>query len=231
MKRILSFIDWIKQEKIRFFSSSNFREEMANWISHALGVLFGALAGGWMLILAFEQQSLGCFVATGVYVASFILLYSSSTLYHIFHAHPKRKIFRLLDHISIYVLIAGSYTPFLVCYMDNFTGRIYLWILWVLVVLGSLFKLLFLGRYKWISLLLYLFMGWIAVFIFPVFYNELPIYSFVGIVVGGLFYSLGVVFYVWKRLYFNHFIWHLFVMAGSISHFVAVYYSIVSLQK
>ena len=226
MKWILILISWAEGEKKRFLTDKESIHELMNWISHSLGILFVVPAGSWLLYTSWQTQTWQGFIAVLVFILGFLILYSSSSLYHYMVDHPRRSLFRKLDHISIFIMIAGTYTPFLVIYLDNFIGKLYLTILWFLVVGGTIYKLYLLGKYRWISLLLYLFMAWILVFNFKAFSSALPVLSLKWLFVGGLFYMLGIVFYVWKRLPFNHFIWHLFVFGGSLSHFIAVYYAV-----
>lgn len=226
MKWLLLITSRIKEDKKRFLNSQESLHELWNWISHLAGVFFVIPAGTWLMYQAWETQNWKGLLAVFIFLLGFLLLYFSSALYHYMVDHPKRSMFRKIDHISIFVMIAGTYTPFLVIYLDDMVGKIYLVILWVLVGFGIVYKLFLLGRYKWISLLMYLFMGYILVFNFEAFSAVLPTLSLKWIIIGGVFYTLGVIFYVWKKLPFNHFIWHLFVFGGSLSHFVAVYYAI-----
>ncbi|NOU59514.1 PAQR family membrane homeostasis protein TrhA [Marinifilum caeruleilacunae] len=227
MKWLLIITSKIKEDKKRFLANRESLHELWNWISHLAGVVFVIPAGIWLLFQTWETQSWQGVLAVLIFLLGFLLLYASSALYHYMIDHPKRILFRKMDHISIFVMIAGTYTPFLVIYLNNSMGQIYLTILWLLVVFGIVYKLFLLGKYKWISLLMYLFMGYILVFNYNVFSAVLPPLSLQWILIGGVFYTLGVIFYVWKRLAFNHFIWHLFVFGGSLSHFIAVYYAVI----
>lgn len=227
MKLILMLTNWAQKEKKRFSSDQEAIHEFANWLSHGLGLVFGIPAGIWLLRIAYETQSVSGFIACLLFVIAFNLLYASSAVYHYKVGSPNRKLFRKFDHISIFFMIAGTYTPFLVIYLNNPIGKLYLLILWGLVVVGIFYKIFLIGRYRWISLLLYLFMAWILFFNFSAFSSSLPALCLQWIITGGIFYMLGVVFYVWRKLPFNHFVWHLFVFGGSLSHFIAVYYCIL----
>ena len=226
MKWLLVITSRIKEDKKKFLANRKYIHELWNWISHAAGVIFVIPAGVWLLFQTWETQTWQGVLAVLVFLLAFLLLYLSSTLYHYMVDHPKRRLFRKMDHISIFVMIAGTYTPFLVIYIDNLVGKIYLTALWIFVGFGIIYKLLLFRRYKWISLFMYLFMGWISVFNYETFSTALPSLSLQWIIIGGAFYTLGVIFYVWKKLPFNHFVWHLFVFGGSLSHFVAVYYAV-----
>lgn len=226
MKWLILLVSWADSEKKKISENREALYEFANWLSHGIGLLFGIPAGVWLLSVGWETQSLSGFLALLIFVFSFNLLYASSTIYHFMIGHSNQNLFRKLDHISIFFMIAGTYTPFLIIYLNDLVGKIYLIFLWSLVVFGIFYKIFLLGRFRWVSLLLYLFMGWVMVFNFPAFSSKLPALCFQWIIAGGLFYTLGVVFYVWKKLPFNHLIWHIFVFGGSLSHFVAVYYCI-----
>ena len=128
----------------------------------------------------------------------------------------------MLDHISIYFLIAGTHTPLLLLYLDNEVGRFYLILIWALVALGVLYKLFFFGKSELVSVIFYMVLGWMAVFTLPKMYPLMAEGVMQWIIAGGIFYTLGVIFYIWDRLPFNHSIWHLFVIAGSSGHFAAV---------
>ena len=227
MKYLLLLMNWAREEKKRSFSDREAAHEFGNWISHVLGLMFGVLAGSFLLSIAWQTQSKRGVIACLLFVLSFNLLYFSSSLYHYMHRKPNRMLYRKLDHISIFFMIAGTYTPFLVIYLNNFVGRLYLIILWTLVAVGIVYKIFLMGRYRWISLMLYLLMAWVLVFNFSAFSSSLPTLCLKWIIIGGVFYMIGVIFYVWKKIPFNHFIWHLFVLGGSLSHFIAVYYCII----
>jgi hemolysin III len=227
MKWILLIASWAGKEKKRFLSDREAIHELANWLSHGFALVFGIPAGIYLLSIAYQTQNIQGFIACLLFVVGFNLLYASSSVYHYMVGSSNRKLFRKFDHISIFFMIAGTYTPFLVIYLDNSVGHLYLMILWGLVLVGIFYKIFLIGRYRWISLLLYLFMAWILVFNFNAFSSSLPALCLQWIITGGVFYMLGVIFYVWKKVPFNHFIWHLFVFAGSLSHFIAVYYCVI----
>jgi hemolysin III len=227
MKWLLLITSRIKEDKKKFLANRESLHELWNWISHAAGILFIIPSGAYLLFRTWETQNWQGILAVLIFLLGFLMLYASSSLYHYMIDHPRRILFRKMDHISIFVMIAGTYTPFLVIYLDNFMGKIYLAILWLFVVFGIVYKLFLFGKYKWFSLFMYLFMGWILIFNFKEFSAALPELSLYWLFIGGVFYTLGVIFYVWEKLAFNHFIWHLFVFAGSLSHFVAVYYAVI----
>jgi len=152
-----------------------------------------------------------------------LLVYTCSTLYHSFHQPKVKRVLHILDHISIYFMIAGSYTPFVLTYLYNTTGITLLSILWGLTIIGSFFKLFFTGRFEKLSVALYLIMGWMIVFIARPVVANLPMDCILMILAGGLSYTIGVIFYRWEKSPYHHAIWHLFVLGGSICHYIAVW--------
>lgn len=201
-------------------------EEIANVITHGLGIV-GSVIG---LILLIERSSeygdqwyLVSFIIFGL---SLILMYTSSTMYHLAHSERNKKRLQKLDHSAIYLLIAGTYTPFLLTSLRGNIGWIMFGIVWMFALVGIVIKLVTQIKSKWISAVIYLVMGWLAVFIARSMINSLPTLSIVYLALGGLFYTLGVVFYIWKNLSYHHAIWHIFVLGGSICHYLSVYYLI-----
>jgi hemolysin III len=151
-----------------------------------------------------------------------LLLYSSSTLYHGI-AEPNRKSkVRFFDHISIYFLIAGSYTPFLLISVGGKLGWWFFGIIWLVALVGVVYKLFWWKKYPKISLYLYLGMGWVVLFIVKPLFQSLSLESIIGLILGGIFYSAGTIFYSMKTKAYSHVIWHIFVLMGSASHFFAV---------
>lgn len=200
------------------------KEEIAHMVSHGLGILF-SLAGLILLLMHAHQggdrwHRLG-YVIFGV---SLLLLYTSSTLYHSRRSEKAKRNFRKLDHSAIYVLIAGTYTPFLLTTLRGPIGWLMFGIIWIFAITGIFLKLTTQIRSKWASAIIYLVMGWLAVFIADDMIDKLSTDSLLFLVAGGFFYSIGVVFYVWKSLPYHHAIWHIFVLAGSICHYFAVYF-------
>jgi hemolysin III len=198
------------------------RLEIANSISHGIGIIFGIAALPVLSALAANKDNTIAVIGAAVYGFCFLLLFSFSTLYHAFQ-HPKaKKVMHVFDHISIYFLIAGTYTPFLLNYMLNTTGITMLSVLWGLTVLGILFKIFFTGKFNFLSTLIYVGMGWILVFSGKQFFAAIPWSVLIMIVIGGVLYTIGTVFYLWEKLYYHHVIWHLFVLAAAVCHYVAV---------
>lgn len=198
-------------------------EEMANAASHALGVAFCLIA---MPIALMKTQAKGQFWAVMAFAIGMLLVYTSSTLYHWLRDHERKLLFKKLDHISIYFLIAGTYTPFFSQYLPAPSARPLLTILWLMVVMGTLFKLRFIGRFKWVSVSLYLLMGWMALFVIGQLAANMPAQVLWLGLGGGLSYTLGVAFYLNSQRPFFHAIWHGFVLLGTALHYAAVFLSL-----
>lgn len=197
------------------------REEVASMATHAAGMAFSVVALVVMLAMAWGDALM--IVSAAVFGASLIVLYSSSTLYHIATTHRWKARFQTLDHICIYLLIAGSYTPFTLITLRGPWGWSIFGAVWVMAIGGVFMKTMWKGKKDhWFSTALYLLMGWLIVLAIMPLWRELPAAGFGWLVAGGLAYTLGVVFFAWQRLPFNHAIWHLFVLTGSVCHVLAV---------
>lgn len=197
------------------------REEVASLATHAAGVVFSIAALVTMILLAAGEPLK--VISAVVFGASLVLLYLSSTLYHCFTSACWKGRFQALDHACIYLLIAGSYTPVTLITLRGATGWWLFGTVWALAILGVLIKTLWKGkRDHWISTVLYLAMGWLILFALGPLVRGLPSAGVWWLVAGGLAYSFGIVFYAWRRLPFNHAIWHLFVLGGSACHVLAV---------
>lgn len=198
------------------------KKEIANSVSHGFGLLL-ALCGVPLLIwIGYTKPTPMTLISAIVFGVSLFMVYLSSTLYHgIQHARIKH-IFRIFDHISIYFLIAGSYTPFVLLFLDKGLGWIVLTTLWCIVAIGSIFKIFFVERFDKLSTACYILMGWGAVLLTGPMMDSLPVMCIIWIIIGGLFYTSGTIFYMWKGIRYHHFVWHLFVLAGSACHYFAV---------
>ncbi|MBN2604783.1 MAG: hemolysin III family protein [Bacilli bacterium] len=195
-------------------------ELIANAISHGIGVIL-ALVG--LILLLLKSDTTIEILSSLAFGLSMIVLYLSSTLFHSFPEKMKRvyTVFQRLDHSSIFILISGTYTPFLVLLAGTTKAYILLGVLWSMTVLGIVMKAIWISKFKYVHLAIYLFMGWSIMFII----NEVDLGQsniFLFLLLGGISYTLGVAFYVSKFKY-NHFVWHLFVLGGTIFHFIAVY--------
>lgn len=198
------------------------REEKINAISHAFGALVALIAGTLLLIKGQHVDSWQ-FFGLFVYAASMVLLFLSSTLYHSSQDEKKRQWYKKLDHTAIYYLIAGTYTPFLSIGLPTAKAHYLLIALWAIAILGTLFKLVFIHRFEKISLIAYLLMGWLAVLVMDDMYHYLSIPCLTWLIIGGLSYTVGALFYALKGVKYSHAIWHIFVLIGAGSHFLAIY--------
>ena len=196
------------------------REEVASLVTHGIGVVFSVIALVVMLVLAAGDPLK--VVSAAVFGSSLVLLYASSTLYHFFTSPRWKARFQVLDHICIYLLIAGSYTPFTLITLKGAWGWSILGAVWAMAIGGVFLKTFWKGRKDhWLSTALYLLMGWLIVLAFGPLMREMPMAGIAWLAAGGLAYSFGVVFFAWNRLPFNHAIWHLFVLGGSVCHVLA----------
>lgn len=202
------------------------KEEFYNWLTHGIGFALSVL--GFVIMLVYETHgSLKSILSIALYGGSLILLYFASTLYHLEKKTSRKNKLRILDHISIYVLIAGTYSPVVLLTLSDSRGWLLFWAVWAIAGIGALLKLFFTGRFEKISLLLYLAMGWLIVFDFHALYNNTDFVGLFLLFLGGFFYSGGVFFYTRDRMYFSHVIWHLFVLAGSASHFLFIFLKVL----
>lgn len=215
-------MSWIKPNKVQTRA-----EEIGNATTHGMGALL-SVAAITLLIVFSAQQHDGMKLASGiVFGTTLLLMYLSSTLYHSFTDPQLKHLFRIIDHASIYLLIAGSYTPFMLITLRGPWGWTLFTVIWILALSGVVFKMFFVHRFHLVSTIVYLAMGWLAVVAIKPIYQNLPLGGIACLVAGGLCYTVGVIFYVWERLKFSHVLWHLFVLAGSIFHFFAVFLYVV----
>ena len=196
-------------------------EEKINAISHALGALLAAIASIFMLVNG-SYLPLGQFIGLCVYALSLILLFAASSLYHYAESPQRRGWYKKLDHTAIYYLIAGTYTPFLSIALPTAKAQYLLIALWVIAVIGTLFKLVFIHRFQKISLIAYLVMGWLALLVMDDMQRFLSDQALTYLIIGGVAYTIGALFYALKRVRYTHAIWHVFVLIGAGSHFLAI---------
>ncbi len=201
-------------------------EEKYNYQSHGFGFVLSIMAFV-LLLLTTNKASFNTIFASGVYGLSLCVLYFCSAKYHHTQDPVKKLFYRKLDHISIYVLIAGTYTPYTLIFLNHSNGILLFSIVWSIALLGTFLKLFFTGKFEVISLLLYLVMGWLIVFDFTALQQVVSPRAIALLVVGGGFYTAGILFYVWNSLKYNHVLWHLFVLAGSICHFFSIYLELI----
>ena len=201
-------------------------EEKWNAYSHGLGVLLGVIG----LIVFLNQDLKFNYGLTSILVYSFsvLLLFSASTVYHAVRGPELKSRFRILDHISIYYLIAGTYTPVCLLVLEPSKGWLLLYLVWGIAIFGTFLKFFFTGRFEKLSLLLYAVMGYLVVLDYVYLSKNLSVDGLLLMGLGGAFYTMGIFFYAMKRIPFNHFIWHLFVLGGAISHWFMIYLVIKS---
>lgn len=200
--------------------------EKLNALSHGLGAVL-AVFGCFLLGAKVNRDVDFALISVMVYGCSLVLLFSASTLYHSVRKKSLKESFRILDHISIYFLIAGTYTPVALITLIEGNGQTILTVVWGIALIGSLLKLFYTGKYELLSLLLYVFMGWLIVFDIRNLLENTTTRGILLLALGGAFYTLGVFFYALKRIPYNHLIWHFFVLGGAISHWCFIYWDVL----
>lgn len=203
--------------------------EIANSVTHGIGGGLSIAGLSILVTMAVLYGDIWHVVSSAIYGATLIILYLASTLYHAIYHTATKKIFKVIDHASIYLLIAGTYTPFtLVSLRENSEWGWYLFvIIWVLAFLGVALLLLFPGKFSGIRVAVYIIMGWLAIFVANDIRTAIGVAGMSWLVAGGLSYTFGVIFYLWDILPMNHAIWHLFVLSGSICHFFAILFYVI----
>ena len=202
-------------------------EERANVITHALGIVFGIAGMSALVVLTVRVGDAWSVISSSIYGTTLVMLFLASTLYHAFSGTKIKHVLKVLDHSAIYLLIAGTYTVFTLVALRGAWGWSLFGVIWGLALLGIVFKVLFVKRFKLLSVAIYLLMGWLVIVAMPPLANALPRGALLWLVIGGLIYTTGVILYLSKRIPFNHAIWHLFVLAGSASHYIAVLYCVL----
>jgi len=193
-------------------------EEIANAVTHGVGAVL-AIAG--LVILMVYSES-GYALSFAIYGGTLVALYLASTLYHSLAFTRARGLFRKFDHMAIFLLIAGTYTPFCLLVLKGWIGWTLFGVVWGLTIAGIVLKSLFTGRFEWLSVTIYILTGWIVVFAIKPIYEALSVQGFVLLVAGGAAYTIGTFFYVNSRIPYSHSIWHLWVLAGSTLHFFSI---------
>jgi hemolysin III len=204
-------------------------EEVFNSITHAIGALVSI--AGLVLLIVFSSLygNSSHVISCTIFGFTLVLLYTASTLYHSFRKPNLKHAFKILDHSCIYILIAGTYTPFLLVTVRGVVGWSMFVLVWSLTVIGILFKIFFVHRFNALSTIAYILMGWLIIFAIKPLFQTLPGGGLALLICGGMAYTLGIIFYSWNKLPFNHAIWHLFVLAGSVCHFCAVIFYVIPL--
>ncbi|WP_205437554.1 hemolysin III family protein [Edwardsiella tarda] len=205
-------------------SSYSLAEEVANSISHGIGFILGIVGLVLLLVQAIDSGADATAITSySLYGGSMILLFLASTLYHAIPHPTAKRWLKIFDHCAIYLLIAGTYTPFLLVGLDSPLARGLMAVIWSLALAGIIFKLAFAHRFKVVSLITYLTMGWLSLIVIYQLALRLSGGGLTLLALGGIIYTLGVIFYVCKRIPYNHAIWHGFVLGGSACHFFAIY--------
>nr|WP_321452432.1 hemolysin III family protein [uncultured Carboxylicivirga sp.] len=206
---------------VKYYSK---KEENLNVISHLIGVIAGLIAYVFLISKSVELKSLFHLGIYTIYALCILTLFLASTLYHNSKTDEVRMRLKIFDHCAIYLLIAGSYVPFVVFGLNNAWGYWVLAVVWVLAIAGIILKLFFTGRFKLLSTISYVLLGWIVVIASKSLIDNLPAGALYGLAIGGAFYTVGAVLYMIKRLPYNHAIFHFFVLGGAFAHFWAVYF-------
>ena len=201
-------------------------EEKLNTLSHGLGIILGLIGFVVLYQINNRHNSYGIFSIV-VYSLTFVLLFTASTLYHLVSDPNLKNKLRILDHISIYFLIAGTYTPVALIMLEKGNGWLLFYTVWGIAAVGTLLKLFYTGKYEFISLSLYLVMGWLIVLDLDNLLSNTSAFGLVALFLGGALYTLGILFYAIERIPYNHFIWHLFVLGGAISHWFFILIDVV----
>ncbi len=199
-----------------------FRQELANSLTHGLGTALAVTALVLMVVFAALRGSARHVVGASLFGACLVVLYAMSTLYHAFRGPRVKRVFHILDHAAIFLLIAGTYTPFCLATLRGPWGWSLFGLVWGLAALGIALKAVFGPRLRWLSTLVYVAMGWLVLIALGPLSRALPAGGLLALFGGGVFYTAGVAFYLWKRLVYHHAVWHVFVILGSACHVVAV---------
>ncbi|WLV24536.1 hemolysin III family protein [Aciduricibacillus chroicocephali] len=198
------------------------QEEIANAVIHGIGTLLSIAALSVLVAFASVHGSAWHITSFAIFGGTMILLYACSTIVHSIPAGRAKDVFEILDHSAIYIFIAGTYTPFLLISLKGAFGWSLFGVIWSLAIAGTIFKIHFVKRFMHLSTLLYLAMGWLILLAWGPLVANVPEHGLTFLVIGGVLYSVGAIFFVWRGFRYHHAIWHLFVLAGSVMHFFAV---------
>jgi hemolysin III len=199
-------------------------EEISNSITHGVGVILSIAALVILIVFASLYGNVWHVVSFTLFGATMLLLYTSSTLLHALKPGKAKDFFEIMDHSSIYFFIAGSYTPFLLVAVQSATGWTLFGIVWGLAIAGTIFKAFFVKKFLFTSTLLYVVMGWLIVFVWNDLVAAIHSTSLILLIIGGLLYTVGAIFYIWKLFKHHHAVWHVFVLSATVCHFFAVLY-------
>ncbi len=217
----------MNKENLTYYDS---KEEKLNIISHAIGLVLSILALVLLLVNSSLYGSVWHIVSFSIYGASLIVLYSASTLYHYSQSPKLRYKLNIFDHASIYILIAGTYTPFCLVVLNGWIGWTIFGISWGLAITGVVLKLFFIGRYNKLSTAAYVLMGWVIIFAIKPLIDNLSFEGLMWLFSGGVFYTIGAVLFSIPKIKYNHAIFHVFVLLGSFCHFMAVFFHVLPIK-
>lgn len=220
----------MKTEKQYTIHTYSALEEKLNVWSHFIGLLMSVLAMVLLIFRAIDLENVWAMISFPVFGLSMIVLYSASTMYHYSKSPKIRYRMNIFDHAAIYVLIAGSYTPFVLVSLNGAEGYTIFSIVWSIAFVGIIFKIFFTGRFNILSTILYVAMGWLIIFSFKSLLQQLDFNGVVWLISGGVAYTLGAILYSIDKLKLNHAIFHLFVLLGTFCHFISVYFYVVPLS-
>ncbi len=206
-------------------------EEIANSITHGVGIIFSIAGLGVLTAFASMFGNVWHIVSCSVFGATLILMYTASTLYHSIQTPRAKTVLRILDHSAIFLLIAGTYTPFTLVSLRGTWGWSLFGVIWGLAILGIIFQVTLLRKWVAASIILYIAMGWAVVVAVNPLLTAVSKKGLALLLAGGLCYTLGIVFYVWRRLPYHHAVWHIFVLAGSVFHFFSILFYVIPIGK
>jgi hemolysin III len=198
------------------------KEERINHLTHLFGLFLSLIGLALLLNYLLRMGNLEQMISYSIYGATLFMLYTASTFYHHCKSHQRKRLLKIIDHVCIYLLIAGSYTPYTMGPLKEVGGVKLMFCVWSIAFIGIAFKILAIDRFKKLSLCAYLGMGWLVLFSLPILTEVLPLVSLVWLIAAGVIYSAGILFYLWESLPFNHGIWHLFVLGGSFCHYCSI---------
>ena len=208
--------------------SQKYNKEILNSISHGVAAL-ASIIGFIALVVSRQSNQEWILFSTIVYGLSLIILYTSSALYHGLRNEKIKHIFRILDHCSIFILIAGTYTPVVLISIGGSTGWWFFGMQWILALVGCIFKFFYTGKYETMSILIYIIMGWMVVFKWNYLTNTISDTAFNLLLTGGIIYTIGIFFYLLdSKVKYFHFVWHLFVIMGSVFHYIMIYKYVIT---
>jgi hemolysin III len=213
----------MKMTKLIVRKNFSIGEEIANAVTHGLGILFGITVLVLFAVKSESNHNIIYLLSMMVYSISIIVLYTNSMLYHALKEGKAKNVFEKFDHLSIYILIAGTYTPFCLIAIGGVRGIVLCTIQWGLAIVGVVFKAIWIDRFVKIHVLIYLIMGWMIILFISSIFKAISFMGFYLLLAGGMAYSIGVLFYVFNWFKFHHFIWHIFVLVGSILIFLCLY--------